>query len=84
MEHLDECYYVFGTGGWESCLEVQDRLQEDGLCSYTRWDPDPQDGEGPHASSPDRWRFFFETNLKPSEALALLGHYATRYNVQLR
>jgi hypothetical protein len=84
MEHLDRCYTVHGTGGWESCMVIQDRLQEHGLCSLTRWDPDPHHPAEADGESETRWRFFFETNLKPTEALALLGPYGSRYQVQFR
>jgi len=72
MERLEECYTVRGKGGFEACLFVQEKLQNHGLCSYTRWDP----------VSPN-WRFFFETNLKPEKALELLGKYVERYQVNL-
>ncbi len=72
MERLDECYVIHGTGGFEACLVIQEKLQRHGLCSYTRWDPDPP-----------KWRFFFETNLKPTEALQVLGKYVVRYQVRL-
>ncbi len=73
MMHMDKCYEVYGCGGWEACNVIQDRLQDHGLCSYQRWEPDPPN-----------WRFFYETNLQPSEALTLLGQYAARYNIRLR
>jgi hypothetical protein len=73
MGRLDECYAIYGTGGWEVCNVIQDKLQTYGLCSYFRWEPDPPD-----------WRFFFETHLKPKETLDLLGNYAARYNVRLK
>jgi hypothetical protein len=73
IERLDECYAVYGCGGWEGCNVVQDQLQNVGLCMYSRWEPVPPD-----------WRFYFETNLKPSEALSLLGGYAERYNVRIQ
>ena len=73
MEALDECYAIYGSGGWEACNVIQDRLQNHGLCSCQRWEPDPPN-----------WRFFFETNLKPSEALNLLGKYAQRYNISIK
>lgn len=73
IEQLDECYTVYGCGGWEACNVIQDKLQRFGLCSYSRWEP-----------TPPNWRFFFETNLKPTETLDLLGGYAERYNVQVR
>ncbi len=73
MEQLKECYIVCGEGGFEACLTVQEKLQKHGLCSYTRWNP-----------TPPKWRFFFETNLKPDKALSLLGHYAVRYDIHLK
>jgi hypothetical protein len=79
-ELLDECYTVSGTGGWESCMVIQERLQEHGLCSCFRWRLDPSGNNHDHRN----WRFLFETHL-PVEALhALLGRYVTRYNVQFR
>lgn len=73
MESLDQCYDVYGCGGWEACNVIQDKLQNHGLCSFSRWEP-----------TPPNWRFFFETNLKPSEALDLLGQYTQRYNIQIK
>jgi hypothetical protein len=73
MEQLDQCYAVYGSGGWEGCNIVQDKLQNHGLCSYSRWEP-----------APPNWRFFFETNLEPSEAMHVLGSYAARYNIRFR
>ena len=73
MEQLGECYTIRGAGGFEGCIAIQEKLQDHGLCSYTREDP-----EWPH------WRFFFETNLRPEQTLALLGKYAARYRVQFR
>lgn len=73
MGRMDECYAIYGNGGWEVCNVVQDKLQTHGLCSLFRWNPDPPD-----------WRFFFETHLKRTEALALLDTYTVRYNIQLR
>jgi len=84
MESLNECYSVCGTGGWESCIVIQERLQDYGLCSYLRWDPDPH-YRGTLDEEPQvHWRFFYETDLKRSEALSLLGAYATRYDIQFR
>lgn len=84
MERLDECYTVSGTGGWESCMVIQDKLQEHGLCSCTRLDPDPAyQGDWEH-ETPTHWRFFYETNLQRSEALHVLGTYAARYRVQMK
>jgi hypothetical protein len=80
MERLDECYTVYGTGGWESCMVIQERLQDHGLCSCLRWDPEPK----PNGSDRVNWRFFYETNLKPAQALNVLGHYVARYKVQLK
>lgn len=73
METLQECYTVYGSGGWEACNVVQDKLQLHGLCSYSRWEP-----------APPNWRFFYETNLKPRETIALLGKYAVRYHIQVK
>jgi hypothetical protein len=73
IERLDECYAVYGCGGWEACNVIQDELQRFGVCSYSRWEP-----------LPPNWRFFFETNLKPLEALNVLGPYAKRYNVRIQ
>jgi hypothetical protein len=80
MEFLDQCYTITGTGGWESCMVVQDRLEEHGLCTCFRWEPDP------HRPWRDRvnWRFLFETNLKSDKLKDLLGFYVRQYNVQLR
>ena len=72
MEQLIECYTVHGNGGWEGCFAVQEKLQNYGLCSYTRWDPDPPN-----------WRFFFETNLDQDKILETLGHFAQRYGIRL-
>jgi hypothetical protein len=77
MERLDECYTVHGTGGWESCMVIQEQLQDHGLCSCLRWEPEPRRTGSDHIN----WRFCFETNLTPKEALALLGRYADRYKV---
>ena len=73
IQWLDECYTVRGTGGFEGCIAIQEKLQDHGLCSYTREDP-----EWPH------WRFFFETDLNCGEALELLGQYVTRYRIQCK
>lgn len=72
MRRLEECYTVRGKGGFEACLTIQEKLQNHGLCSYTRWDPDPPN-----------WRFFFETNLKPEKTLEILGKYVERYQVDV-
>jgi hypothetical protein len=84
MERLDECYTIYGTGGWESCMVIQDRLQDHGLCTCTRWAPDPTYRGDWEQEKPTHWRFFFETNLKETEALALLGSYADRYQVLIK
>ena len=84
MERLDECYTISGRGGWESCMVIQDRLQEHGLCSCTRWDPDPAYRGDWEKEIPTHWRFCFETNLPASDALALLGKYVDRYHVQMK
>ena len=73
IQRLDECYVVRGSGGFEACIVVQERLQDHGLCSYTREDP-----EWPN------WRFFYETSLKRWEALELLGQFAARYNIRCK
>jgi hypothetical protein len=83
MEHLDECYSVSGTGGLDSCIAVQEKLQAYGLCGYTRWEPDPRYQGAMADEFSAHWRFFYETNLKRAEAIQVLGSYATRYNVQL-
>ena len=72
-EQLDECYTVRGNGGWEACLVVQDKLQNYGLCSFTRPDPDPPN-----------WRFFFETNLKPERTIKILAQYVDRYQIAIK
>jgi hypothetical protein len=72
MGSLGECYTVYGTGGWEACNVIQDKLQSQGLCSYFRWEPDPPN-----------WRFFFETNLNRKQTLDLLGSFAGRYKIRL-
>jgi hypothetical protein len=72
MERLEECYTVRGRGGFEACLVIQERLQNYGLCSYTRPDPEPP-----------KWRFFFETNLKPENTKELLGTYMDRYQIDV-
>jgi hypothetical protein len=71
MERLGECYTVHGKGGFDACLAVQEKLANYGLCSYTRADPDPP-----------KWRFFFETNLKPEKTSELLGKYVERYDIK--
>lgn len=73
MQRLDECYTVHGCGGWEACNVIQDELQQFGLCSYSRWEP-----------VPPNWRFFYETNLSPTETLDVLGTYARRFNVRIQ
>ena len=70
LEELDECYTVRGRGGFAALIAVQEKLQEHGLCSWTRWDPEPPD-----------WRFFFETNLEKQMIARLLGVLAQRYQV---
>jgi hypothetical protein len=42
IERLDECYAVYGCGGWEACNVIQDELQQFGVCSYSRWEPVPE------------------------------------------
>jgi hypothetical protein len=84
MEQLDQCYTVLGTGGVESCIAIQERLQQHGLCSLLRWDPDPNYRANGEEEPQTHWRFFFETNLKRTEALSLLGTYAARYNIHLK
>jgi hypothetical protein len=69
-ENLDECYTVRGKGGFAALIAVQEKLQDHGLCSYTRWDPDP-----PY------WRFFFETGLEKQVVVQVLGSLAQRYQV---
>jgi hypothetical protein len=70
LEDLNECYTIRGKGGFAACIAVQEKLQEHGLCSWTRWDPEP-----PY------WRFFFETNLDKAALGRLLGELAERYQV---
>jgi hypothetical protein len=70
LEELDECYTIRGKGGFAACIAVQEKLQDHGLCSWTRWDPEP-----PY------WRFFFETNMKKQVIVSLLGNLAQRYQV---
>ena len=70
LEELGECYTVRGKGGFAACIAVQEKLQDHGLCSYTRWDPEP-----PY------WRFFFETNLEKQIIARLLGDLARRYQI---
>ena len=72
-QRLEECYTVRGTGGFEACIAIQEKLQDHGLCSYTREDPEwPQ------------WRFFYETYLDRTEALSMLGKFVTRYHIQCK
>jgi hypothetical protein len=80
MELLDQCYTITGTGGWETCMVVQDKLEEHGLCSCFRWEPDPHRPKRDHAN----WRFLFETNLRLDKLTDLLDYYVHQYNVQLR
>jgi len=80
MEFLDQCYTITGTGGWESCIMVQDKLEEHGLCSCFRWEPDPSRPKHDRAN----WRFLYETNLKRDRLRDLLDYYVHQYNVQLR
>jgi hypothetical protein len=70
LEELGECYTIRGSGGFAACITVQEKLQDYGLCSYTRWDPEP-----PY------WRFFFETNLEKRALAEVLGDLAQRYQV---
>lgn len=70
MEELGECYTIRGKGGFAALIVVQEKLQDHGLCSYTRWDPEP-----PY------WRFFFETSLEKQAIARLLGDLARRYQV---
>jgi len=84
MERLEECYTVCGTGGWESCMVIQDKLQEHGLCSCTRLEPDPAHFGDVEHENWTRWRFFYETNLKRTEALMVLGKYADRYRIRFK
>jgi len=79
-ELLDECYTISGTGGWESCMVIQEKLQEHGLCSCFRWQLDPSGANHDHSN----WRFLFETHLRLDALQAKLGRYITRYNVQFR
>lgn len=72
-EILEECYTIRGNGGFSACVAVQERLQNHGLCSYTRWDPEP-----PH------WRFFFETYLSSEELGELLGDLKKRFNIRYK
>ena len=72
MERLEDCYTVRGRGGFEACLVIQEKLQNYGLCSYTRPDPEPP-----------KWRFFFETNLQPENTKKLLGKYVERYQIDI-
>jgi hypothetical protein len=61
-------------------MMVQDTLEEHGLCSCFRWEPDPRRPKLDRVN----WRFFFETNLKLDTLQDLLGHFVHQYNVQLR
>jgi hypothetical protein len=70
LEELGECYTIRGGGGFAACIAVQEKLQDHGLCSYTRWDPEP-----PY------WRFFFETNLEKQALARLLSDFVERYQV---
>jgi len=79
-DFLDECYTISGTGGWESCMVIQEALQEHGLCSCFRWQLDPSGNNHDHSD----WAFLYETYLRPDAVQTLLGRYTTRYKVQLR
>jgi hypothetical protein len=79
-ELLDECYTVSGTGGWESSMVIQEKLQEHGLCSCFRWQLDPSGHNHDHTN----WCFLFETHLRRDAVQTLLNHYIARYNVQFR
>lgn len=70
LENLGECYTIRGGGGFAACIAVQEKLQDHGLCSYTRWDPEP-----PY------WRFFFETDLGKQVLARKLGDLAKRYHI---
>ncbi|OQY18640.1 MAG: hypothetical protein B6I35_12735 [Anaerolineaceae bacterium 4572_32.2] len=70
LENLQECYTIRGEGGFAACIAVQEKLQDHGLCSYTRWDPEP-----PY------WRFFFETSLEKETIDKVLGSLAQRYQI---
>ena len=61
-------------------MVVQDKLEEHGLCSCFRWEPDPSRPRRDRAN----WRFLFETNLKVDKLQDLLDYYVRQYNVQLR
>ena len=80
MEFLDQCYTVTGTGGWETCMVIQDELEAHGLCSCFRWEPDPSRAKRDHVN----WRFFYETNLRLDAIQDLLEHYVLQHKVQLR
>jgi hypothetical protein len=69
-ENLAECYTIRGAGGFAALIAVQEKLQDHGLCSWTRWDPEPPN-----------WRFFFETNLRKKSIMRILGHLAQRYQI---
>lgn len=73
MGDLQRCFSVRGGGGFAACIAVQERLQNHGLCSYTRWDPQPPD-----------WRFFFETDLDEEEIIRLLGNLCQRYQIHFQ
>ena len=77
---LEKSFTVSGTGGWESCMVIQDKLEEHGLCSCFRWELDPSGAHRDHSN----WRFLFETYLGSDALLKLLGNDATRYQVQFR
>ena len=77
-ELLDECYSVSGTGGWESCMVIQEKLQEHGLCTCFRWKLDPSGNNHDRTN----WRFLFETHLGRDDVHTLLGRYIARYKVQ--
>ena len=79
-ELLDECYTISGTGGWESCMVIQETLQDHGLCSCFRWKLDPSGNNHDHSN----WRFLYETHLGREAVQDLLGSYVTRYKVQFR
>jgi hypothetical protein len=61
-------------------MVVQDKLEEHGLCTCFRYEPDPRRPKRDRAN----WRFFFETNLKLEKLRDLLGGYVHQYKVQLR
>jgi hypothetical protein len=66
---LNRFYTLYGNGGIRT---VQARLVQDGIISFTSWDP-----------SPPKWHFRYNTYLNPAEIKDSLWDVWDRFELKL-